>query len=132
MKIANKGVFGVILFSFGTKKTDRYKATAAMGLDDKRVMILNATFLPNPYGNPRLRPLTGLDQPVIDWLVTTPNFHRMFQESLDRITLERPDGVGVFCVGGRHRSVVLVEALEKALATKARPVTLKRHLQLGA
>lgn len=132
MKIANKGVFGVILFSFGTKKTDRYKATAAMGLDDKRVMILNATFLPNPYNALHLRTLTGLDPEVVKWLRATPNLSRTVDEFLDRIAVERPDAVGVFCIGGRHRSVAVVEELATQLAQQGHTIAQKRHLQLGA
>lgn len=84
--------------------------------------IFDIRCLPNPYWEPDLRKLTGLDQPVIDFLQS----HAMVKRMQDSIAsfLEQwiPEfkqnkrsylTIALGCTGGQHRSVYLVECLAK-------------------
>jgi UPF0042 nucleotide-binding protein len=100
-------------------------------------LVFDVRCLPNPHYDPRLRPLTGRDAQVIDFLRADPDAQKM----LDDIRLfvgnwlpcfNRDNRsyltVAIGCTGGRHRSVYLVEAL----AAHFRPQTqvVVRHREL--
>ncbi|HVF74945.1 MAG TPA: RNase adapter RapZ [Acidimicrobiales bacterium] len=85
-------------------------------------LVFDCRFLPNPHWVDELRPLTGLDEPVRDYVLGQPETDD-FLERLDHL-LElllpayRKEGkaylsIAVGCTGGRHRSVVLAEELAK-------------------
>ena len=75
------------------------------GIPHDTDMILDVRFLPNPYFVSGLRAKTGLDTAVRDYVLGDPE---------TGLFLERLYGLG--CTGGRHRSVVLVEELQKKFA----------------
>lgn len=89
-------------------------------------MILDVRFLPNPHWDENLRPFSGLDQSVRDYVLN----QELSGEFLDRldslINLVLPayvqEGrsyltIGVGCTGGRHRSVAMVEEIAKRLSS---------------
>lgn len=85
-------------------------------------MVYDARCLPNPHWIDKLRPLSGLDQPVIDYLQAQPEVEEMFQDIRDYLTQWLPRfqssnrryiTVAVGCTGGKHRSVFLCEKLGK-------------------
>jgi RNase adapter protein RapZ len=89
-------------------------------------LVLDVRFLPNPHWVDDLRPYTGLDQPVRDYVMGQPDT----EEFLDRLThlldLMVPafvaDGkryltIAVGCTGGKHRSVVLAQEIAERLAS---------------
>jgi UPF0042 nucleotide-binding protein len=82
--------------------------------------VFDARCLPNPHWNPLLRPLSGRDAPVREWLETQPDvvlFREHLQGFLDTwLSRFRDEGrsyvtICIGCTGGRHRSVHLVERL---------------------
>jgi RNase adapter protein RapZ len=88
-------------------------------------MVLDMRFLPNPHWVPELRPLTGLDREVSDYVLCLPEA----KQFLDRLmpTLEPVlegylrEGksyvtIAVGCTGGKHRSVATAEELATRLA----------------
>jgi UPF0042 nucleotide-binding protein len=88
-------------------------------------MILDVRFLPNPHWDENLRPVSGLDQSVKDFVLGQD----LSSEFLDRIdgliSLILPaymqEGrsyftIGIGCTGGRHRSVAMVEEVAKRLS----------------
>jgi RNase adapter protein RapZ len=88
-------------------------------------LLFDVRFLPNPHFIPELRPLTGRDAPIVDYLEA----QREVMETLDRLVdllsylLPRyqREGksyvtIGIGCTGGRHRSVYLAEAIARRLA----------------
>jgi RNase adapter protein RapZ len=87
-------------------------------------LVFDCRFLPNPHWVDELRPLTGLDESVRDYVLTRPGTDE-FLTQLDRLlelTLpgyEREGkaylSIGVGCTGGRHRSVVVAEQLGERL-----------------
>lgn len=90
------------------------------GLD----MMFDVRFLPNPHFVSSLRPLTGRDPAVIEYLQsasevedTIARFVDLLEYLLPRFQREGKSylTVGVGCTGGRHRSVMIAEAINKRL-----------------
>jgi len=78
--------------------------------------------LPNPHYDPDLRPLTGRDQPVIDYLEAQEDVGRMAADIFHFVSQWLPSyvrdsrsylTVAVGCTGGQHRSVYLAEWLAR-------------------
>lgn len=99
--------------------------------------MFDVRMLPNPHYEPALKDLTGLDQPVADFLAARPEVDEMFRSIegfltrwLDPLALDHRSyvTVAIGCTGGQHRSVYLVERL--AAAFSERWSTLKRHREL--
>lgn len=85
--------------------------------------VFDARFLPNPHWEPHLKPLTGLDQPVIDFLANQPVVHKFAWQIQTFIEtwlphLERNNRsyltVAIGCTGGQHRSVYLAQTLAES------------------
>ena len=101
--------------------------------------VFDVRMLPNPHYEAGLRQLTGMDQPVIDFLKTQPEVDDMFRHIeqflnhwLHALVRDHRSyvTVAIGCTGGQHRSVYLVEALVAAFAQNW--PTLKRHRELEA
>lgn len=104
----------VTISSFG------FRHGSPRGLD----MLFDVRFLPNPHFVPELRPLTGRDPAVIEYLQsetevedTIARFVDLLTYLLPRFQRERKSylTVGVGCTGGRHRSVMVTEAINSRL-----------------
>ena len=104
----------VTISSFG------FRHGAPRGLD----MMFDVRFLPNPHFMAELRPLTGRDTPVIQYLQsesevedTIARFADLLAYLLPRFQREGKSylTVGVGCTGGRHRSVMIAESINKRL-----------------
>ncbi|GAB3651310.1 RNase adapter RapZ [Ramlibacter alkalitolerans] len=101
--------------------------------------IFDVRMLPNPYYEPELRELTGMDAPVIEYLEKIQEVQDMFADIAGFLDnwmqpLARNHRsyvtVGIGCTGGQHRSVYLVERLCAEFAD--RWTTLKRHREMGS
>jgi UPF0042 nucleotide-binding protein len=99
--------------------------------------VFDVRMLPNPHYEPALRPLTGRDAPVADWLAEHGAVEKMASQITDFMNTWLPDlnqdhrsyvTVAIGCTGGQHRSVYLVELLSRRFAKEW--VTLKRHREL--
>ena len=100
--------------------------------------VLDARMLANPHYDPQLRPFTGCDAPVIDYLGRDASVQRWLEDVqrllkhwLPEIVRENRSHVTVAigCTGGRHRSVYLAEELAKAFRADWR--VLVRHRALA-
>lgn len=100
--------------------------------------LFDVRMLPNPYYEPALRPLTGCDAPVADYLARQPEVAQMqehiasfLQTWLPRLAADHRSyvTVAIGCTGGQHRSVYLAEQLARQFAP--RWSTLARHRELG-
>ncbi|WP_373531865.1 RNase adapter RapZ [Vampirovibrio sp.] len=87
-------------------------------------MIFDMRFMTNPFYDERLRPLTGQDQPVRDFIFNLDHASTFFDKWADLIAdmlpLYQAQGktrltIGVGCTGGKHRSVCMGEALSAYL-----------------
>jgi UPF0042 nucleotide-binding protein len=83
-------------------------------------MVLDVRFLPNPHWEPSLRPLTGFDATVVDYVARDGRLREFFDRTLPLLEYLLPQYVAegkshlviaVGCTGGRHRSVAIAEAL---------------------
>jgi UPF0042 nucleotide-binding protein len=99
--------------------------------------VFDVRMLPNPHYEPELRPLTGRDAPVVDFLRAQPEVVRMrghiqafLEQWLDALSHNHRSyvTVAIGCTGGQHRSVYLVEELARHFG--ARWQTLRRHREL--
>ena len=99
--------------------------------------VFDVRMLPNPHYEPLLRPLTGRDQPVIDFLDEQADAQRMLSDISDFLRRWLPAlardhrsyvTVAIGCTGGQHRSVYLVEKL--AAQFSAEWFSLRRHREL--
>lgn len=109
--------FRITLLSFG------YKYGIPLDAD----LVIDVRFLPNPHYIARLRPLTGEDQEVKDYVLSSPvtaEFLAKFTSLIEfLIPLYMNEGksmltVAVGCTGGRHRSVAIANRLAELLAAK--------------
>ena len=100
-------------------------------------LVFDVRCLPNPHYDPLLRPLTGLDAPVIEFLRADPMVQKMHADIWHFLDEWLPcyirDNrsyltVGIGCTGGRHRSVYLAEVL--APRFRALVPVLVRHREL--
>jgi UPF0042 nucleotide-binding protein len=102
--------------------------------------VFDLRVLENPYYKPNLKNLSGLDQPVIDFVKGQPMFAELLKHAVNYFEVmipqllkeERPFyEISVGCTGGRHRSVVFTQALGEILKHKF-PVgilTIHRDIQ---
>ena len=83
-------------------------------------LVFDVRCLPNPHYDPSLRPLTGRDHPVIEYLENIPEVQRMAQDIRQFVANWLPAylrdnrsylTVAIGCTGGQHRSVYLAEWL---------------------
>jgi RNase adapter protein RapZ len=87
-------------------------------------IVFDCRFLPNPYWVEELQPYSGLDAPVRDYVLGQPDSVAFLEKVDDLLTSILPafhrEGksyltIAIGCTGGRHRSVVLAEALSARL-----------------
>ncbi|MBA3655125.1 MAG: RNase adapter RapZ [Actinobacteria bacterium] len=83
-------------------------------------LVLDCRFLPNPHWIDELRPLTGLDAPVRDYVLEQPETKQFLDKLDDLLGFLLPNyvnegksylTVAIGCTGGHHRSVVLGEEI---------------------
>jgi UPF0042 nucleotide-binding protein len=107
------------------------------GLPLDAELVFDVRCLPNPHYEPDLRPLTGRDRPVIDFLEAEPDVLRMRDDIARFVETWLPAyirdnrsylTVGIGCTGGQHRSVYIAEWLAQHFSDRAR--VLVRHREL--
>lgn len=101
-------------------------------------LVFDVRCLPNPHYDPVLRPLTGLDIEVCDFLEPMEDVQGMLRDIGDFVARWLPRfqrdnraylTVAIGCTGGQHRSVFMVERLAQRFSNEAR--VLVRHRQLA-
>ncbi|MGH9242998.1 MAG: RNase adapter RapZ [Acidimicrobiales bacterium] len=87
-------------------------------------LVLDCRFLPNPHWVDELRPLTGREQPVRDYVMSQPETNEFLDRLDGLLGLLLPSyakegktylTIAVGCTGGRHRSVVLADEIADLL-----------------
>ena len=127
-RVANRGqtALSILIESFGYKH----------GLPSDADFVFDVRCLPNPYWEPKLRPLNGKDQPVRDFLDSESQVQEMIDDieaflsrwipryqSFQRSYLT----IAIGCTGGQHRSVYIAEALAARLSTTHGPIQTRHH-----
>ena len=118
---------------FGDPATDQLMRTSVTsfgykhGLPRDVDLVFDCRFLPNPHWIEDLRPLTGLDEPVRDYVLgqdATREFLLRLDQLLDvLLPAYVREGksyltVAMGCTGGRHRSVALAEEVARRLRAR--------------
>jgi UPF0042 nucleotide-binding protein len=87
-------------------------------------LVLDCRFLPNPHWVEALRPLTGLEQPVRDYVLAQPSTGEFLERLDDLLSILLPAyaaegksylSIAFGCTGGRHRSVAIAEEIAMRL-----------------
>ena len=100
----------VTIISFG------FKFSLPYNLD----LLFDVRFLPNPHFIESLRPKTGLDREVIEYLEKQPEYDVFYAKLLDFVAYLLPGyqremksylTIGIGCTGGKHRSVAVAQRL---------------------
>lgn len=102
-------------------------------------LVADMRFLPNPYWDPKLKELTGLDSAVNDYVIGQPEA-QAFLESYSNLVSLVEDGylregkrfvtIAIGCTGGKHRSVSMAENLAARLVKNGVEVRVV-HRDLG-
>ncbi len=108
------------------------------GLPRSVDMVFDCRFLKNPFWDPELRALSGMDQAVRDHIATDPRAPEFVAKVQDMIRWLLPAyldegkshlSVAFGCTGGQHRSVALAETVARTLAEGGWQVSI-RHREL--
>ena len=102
-------------------------------------MVLDVRFLPNPHWVPELRPFTGLDAAVNDYVLSQDQARNFLARAAGMVDLvadgylregKRYLTVAIGCTGGKHRSVAMAENLTVRLV-RAGVESVVMHRDLG-
>lgn len=106
------------------------------GLPSDADLVWDARFLPNPFWVEELRPKTGLDAAVAEHVLASPAAARFVEIVGEYLGFSLPlyerEGktyltAAIGCTGGRHRSVVLVEQVARALESQPFTVAIRHR-----
>lgn len=126
---SNASTLSITVHSFGFK----------YGLPEDADIVMDVRFLPNPHYDPVLRPLTGLDAPVREWVLSKPETMTFLERWLPLLDDVVPGyvlegkhhlAIALGCTGGMHRSVVLAEATATHLRVRGYHVAVS-HRDIG-
>ncbi|MCR8967934.1 RNase adapter RapZ [Streptococcus zalophi] len=107
-------MFRIEVISFGFK----------YGLPLDADLVFDVRFLPNPHYQPDLRPMTGLDQPVYDYVMNHQESEEFYQHLMTLLQpilpSYRKEGkstltIAIGCTGGQHRSVAFAHRIAEEL-----------------
>ena len=121
-----EGVFTIQVMPFGCK----------YGLPIDADVVMDVRFLPNPHYIPELRPLTGLDEPVYDYVMSQPEAKTFYHKLMDLLDFSIPgykkEGkssvtIAIGCTGGQHRSVAFAERIGRELLSDSYNVKISHR-----
>ncbi len=96
-------------------------------------LVFDVRFIPNPYYIKELKPLSGLDKPVKDYVLSKIETKQFLDKLMDMITFLIPNYknegkrqliVSIGCTGGRHRSVAIANKVCELLNHQGNNVTI--------
>lgn len=122
----DKRVMNIHVMSFGFKH----------GIPNDADFVLDVRCLPNPYWVERLRPMTGLDEEVFNYVFSFDESVELLEKLKGLLDYLNPlyikEGksqivIAIGCTGGNHRSVAFAEALKKHFSRKWDNVTVNHR-----
>lgn len=125
-----EGRLSLLFESFGYKH----------GIPSDADFVFDVRCLPNPYWDLALRPWSGKDAPVIEYLGQQAEVHKMLTDIITLLDAWIPAfkqsnrsylTIAIGCTGGQHRSVYIAEQLASHFSASHRDV-LTRHTELTA
>lgn len=120
--------FTINVMSFGFK----------YGMPIDSDLVFDVRFLPNPHYIEHMRPRTGLEPDISEYVLKWPETNKFLEKLLDLLHFMVPqykrEGksqliIGIGCTGGKHRSVALAEYIGNALSKEY--VTFSSHRDMG-
>ncbi len=121
--LSDQQLMDVTVFSFGFK----------YGMPAEADLMIDVRFLPNPFYDPEMRHLTGLDPKVRDYVLDNPKTKEFLKAWCRLLDVVMPGyvaegkpqlSIAVGCTGGQHRSVALAEATANYLKSIGYKVTI--------
>jgi len=118
----------ILIQSFGFKR----------GVPVDADLVFDVRCLPNPYWKPDLRPFSGKDKQICDYLDGEPDVQDMYQDIFNFLQKWLPRyaagersymSIGIGCTGGHHRSVYIAERLVRELSVHSSNLLI-RHRDL--
>ena len=104
-------------------------------------LVFDLRFLPNPYFDPELRPFSGKDTAIAQYVLADDPGKTFIERLKDFLLYILPlydqEGryrltIALGCTGGRHRSVAVAEEIHRTLKAEHFNVSLEhRHFELG-
>ena len=113
-ELSDEQLMDVHVFSFGFKH----------GLPAEADLMIDVRFLPNPFYDPEMRTLTGLDEKVSNFVIDHPKTQEFLDAWLRLLDAVMPGyiaegkprlSIAIGCTGGQHRSVAIAEATGRYL-----------------
>lgn len=113
-ELSDEQLMDVHVFSFGFKH----------GLPVEADLMIDARFLPNPFYDPEMRTLTGLDEKVSNFVIDHPKTQEFLDAWFRLLDAVMPGyiaegkprlSIAIGCTGGQHRSVAIAEATGRYL-----------------
>jgi UPF0042 nucleotide-binding protein len=131
--------------AFGTPETVRLKVTVVSfgfkyGIPVDADLVADMRFLPNPFWVPELRPQSGRDEAVSDYVLGQPGAEAFLDQYLSVLEIvaagylgegKRFMTVAMGCTGGKHRSVAMTEELTARLVARGYAARAQ-HRDLGS
>lgn len=116
-ELSDQQLLEVHVFSFGFK----------YGMPVEADLVMDVRFLPNPFYDPEMRELTGMDERVSSFVLERPETKAFLKAWYDLLDAVMPGyvaegksqlSIGIGCTGGQHRSVTLANATSSYLAAQ--------------
>lgn len=108
----------------GSMRTSIMSFGYSNGLPRDVDLVFDCRFIPNPFWDETLRPLSGLDPRVAEFVLTQEEAERFLADVTAMLAWQIPAfakegksylSIAVGCTGGRHRSVAMAEAIAASL-----------------
>lgn len=96
-------------------------------------LVFDVRFLPNPYYIPELKPYSGNDRPVRDYVLSKTETEQFIDKLIDMLEFLLPNYkkegkrqliISIGCTGGRHRSVAIANKIHEILSHSGYSVTV--------
>lgn len=125
-ELTDQQLMEVHVFSFGFKH----------GLPVEADLMIDVRFLPNPFYDPEMRTMTGLDRKVSDFVLEHPKtqefmeaWHKLLDAVMPGYIAEgKPQlSIAIGCTGGQHRSVAIAEATARYLERQQYHVSISHR-----
>ena len=134
-RYGSRGSLRLVLMSFGYRE----------GVPPEADVVVDGRFLDNPHEREDLRPLSGLHEPVAQYVLEQADAKTLLQHVEDLVRFSAPRSaaegrsyltVAIGCTGGQHRSVALIEELKRRLTEgeaicDPAPRLVVRHRDVG-
>ena len=125
-ELSDQQLMEVSVFSFGFKH----------GMPVEADLMIDVRFLPNPFYDPEMRPLTGNDKRVADFVLENPTTEKFLDAWKQLLDVVMPGyvaegkahlSIAVGCTGGQHRSVAIANATASYLEAAGYHVSLSHR-----